>query len=185
MVILLKKDTKEYYFSYTESCSKCRKRFNPNDVGLIRIFPRLGRLIFCERCISGIKTPPEQTFQQFMGTATNQIVKNSVVISEKRLDFEDYKGGVLATDISQIGGKTTDRTRYAKTGGMNMELPERKPLLELDMEKDQELSDQKMIEMLSQSKPVPKDFNLLDHVVPNQNALDYKKQKQIWMREDK
>jgi hypothetical protein len=185
MVILCDKETKHYFFPSSESCSRCKKIFRNNQVGIIVLMSKVGTAIFCEKCIMKSDKTGDFSMQRLIGKATSKVIPNSFVVNETRLDVEDYKGGVLATDISQIGGKTTDRTRYAKTGGMNMELPERKPLLELDMEKDQELSDQKMIEMLSQSKPVPKDFNLLDHVVPNQNALDYKKQKQIGMREDK
>jgi hypothetical protein len=170
MIILCDKKGK-YYFPTTEHCSGCSDQFKPNQLGIIRLmYSRRDHktFIFCEQCLKKNKNLGDFPGQQFIGRATNKVVPGTFVVEERRLELQNSSNVETAFDAADLRGcRTIDRTRYARHGeGSKMELPERKTLEEIDMEKDRQIPTHKIESVLKGSKLVKTDFNLLDKVVP-------------------
>jgi hypothetical protein len=175
MTILCDRQTKNYYFPAIECCANCQKQFKQDQAGVIRIVSRLGTAIYCEKCIKKVRKASDLAGYQFAGIATYNLTKNSIVVNEKKLELSTVAHSQSTFEID-LEGKNIDNTKYAKQGGMKMDSPTRKPLEEVDLDKNK-ISDKEVEEILKGSKPVPKDFNLLDQIIPK--TIEHKKQKQI------
>lgn len=167
MPILCERTTKKYYFPTSEKCAHCQKQFKPSQVGVVRKIEKLGIAIFCEKCMSKTKKPRGLESVQMIATATDRLIPDSFLVNESgRIETQPTKSSF---DVP-TEGKTIDHTKYAKSGGaMRMESPLRKTLEEIDYENTKPLDKKKVLELLKESRPVSKSFDLIEFIIPKTN----------------
>jgi len=171
-----------YYIPLGECCGICKSELIMGNKAIVKLSNKNKPKIFCLNCLPKIPNL-DITECQFLVKVIDEIPANSKMIDQFRpIQLENGRIDVWDMEsLKKLGGQTIDHTKYAHDGGGMMELPDRKPLEELDMDMDKERTTDEIDYLFAESRPAKPGFNLLDHILPETKPpeLENKQNKQI------
>lgn len=130
-----------YYFALDCTCNSCGYIFKNEDIAIIRGgCPKPE--IYCKNCLG--KTPKLifDNEYQIMARGLNKMPNNCLILNLKRgIELENGRIDVWDMEsLKKLGGQIIDHRKFTHDGGGMMELPDRKPLDELDMDMNKEMA---------------------------------------------